>query len=48
LLAYDSGLFSAADVRRLGLGMFALNVLVGLCALSYWELLGYALTNKPG
>jgi solute carrier family 13 (sodium-dependent dicarboxylate transporter), member 2/3/5 len=48
LLAYDSGQFSAADVRRLGLGMFALNVLVGLCALSYWGLLGYPLTVAPG
>ena len=48
LLAYDSGQFSAADVRRLGLGMFALNILVGLCSLFYWRLIGYPLTVNPG
>lgn len=43
LLAYDSGHFSAADVRRLGLAMFAANILIALCAIPYWKLLGLPL-----
>lgn len=43
LLAYESGYFDAADVRRLGLGMFALTILVALLVLPYWGMLGLPL-----
>ena len=40
LLAYESGYFDSADVRRLGLGMLVLTTVVVLMALPYWAFLG--------
>ncbi|HXZ02441.1 MAG TPA: SLC13 family permease [Stellaceae bacterium] len=48
LLAYNSCHFSAADVRRLGLAMFALNIIIVLCAIPYWNLLGLPLDAEAG
>lgn len=48
LLAYDAGYFSASDVRRLGLAMLALNIIVVLCAIPYWALLGLPLVTQAG
>ncbi|MBI3711031.1 MAG: SLC13 family permease, partial [Proteobacteria bacterium] len=44
LLAYETGYFDAADVRRLGFGMFVLTTLVVLLSLPYWGMLGLPLT----
>jgi len=39
LLAYESGYFAAADVRRLGLGMLVLTIVVVMLVLPWWALL---------
>jgi di/tricarboxylate transporter len=39
LLAYETGYYSAADVRRLGIGMLLLTVIVILLTIPYWRLL---------
>jgi len=46
MMAYDRGYFSAGDVRRLGLAMFVLTLLIALCAIPYWELLGLPLKSR--
>jgi anion transporter len=47
LIAYESGYFHGADVRRLGLAMLGLTILVGSCiAVPYWEVLGLPLLSK--
>ena len=46
LLAYESGYFQTSDVRRLGLGMLVLTVVVSLSVLPYWSLLAVPLA-KP-
>lgn len=43
LLAYETGYYSAADVRRLGIGMLLLTVVVILLTIPYWGLLGMPL-----
>jgi anion transporter len=43
LLAYETGYYGAADVRRLGIGMLALTVVVILATIPYWRLLGLPL-----
>ena len=43
LLAYESGYFHTADVRRLGLGMLVLTIVVALLVLPYWNLLALPL-----
>jgi anion transporter len=45
LLAYESGYFSTSDVRRLGLGMLALTVVVVILVLPYWSLLSLPLSG---
>ena len=45
LLAYEAGYFHTADVRRLGLGMLLLTIVVGLLVLPYWSLLALPLTQ---
>jgi anion transporter len=46
LIAYETGYFRGADVRRLGIAMLGLTVLVGLCiAIPYWEALGLPLLS---
>ena len=44
LLAYEAGYFHTADVRRLGLGMLLLTIVVALLVLPYWGLLALPLT----
>ena len=44
LLAYEAGYFHTADVRRLGLGMLVLTIVVALLVLPYWALLALPLT----
>jgi anion transporter len=44
LLAYETGYYGAADVRRLGIGMLALSVAVILLTIPYWGLLDLPLT----
>ncbi len=44
LLAYETGYYGAADVRRLGVGMLLLTVIVILLTIPYWGLLGLPLT----
>jgi di/tricarboxylate transporter len=46
LMAYDSGYFDAADVRRLGLLMLVMTGMVTLVSLPYWQLLGLPLTLR--
>jgi di/tricarboxylate transporter len=47
LMAYESGYFGARDVRRLGLAMFGLTIVVGIgIAVPYWGLLGLPLTPR--
>lgn len=48
LLAYETGYYGAADVRRLGIGMLALTVIVILLTIPYWGLLGLPLTQRGG
>jgi anion transporter len=44
LLAYETGYYSAADVRRLGIGMLLLTVIVILLTIPYWNVLSLPLT----
>jgi anion transporter len=44
LLAYETGYYGAAEVRRLGIGMLLLAVIVILLTIPYWGLLGLPLT----
>ena len=46
LLAYESGYFHAVEVRRLGLGMLLLTIVVALLVLPYWELLALPLVSS--
>ena len=47
LLAYESGYLNVADVRRFGIILLALVMLVGLgIAVPYWTLLGLPLTAR--
>ena len=46
LLAYETGYYGAADVRRLGLGMLLLTTLVVLLTIFYWDWLGLPLTQR--
>ena len=48
LLAYETGYYGAADVRRLGIGMLVLTVSVILLTIPYWGLLGLPLTQRGG
>ena len=43
LLAYETGYYGAADVRRLGIGMLLLTMIVILLTIPYWGLLGLPL-----
>jgi di/tricarboxylate transporter len=43
LLAYETGYYGSADVRRLGIGMLLLTVIVILLTIPYWGLLGLPL-----
>jgi di/tricarboxylate transporter len=43
LLAYETGYYGAADVRRLGTGMLVLTTVVILLTIPYWGLLGLPL-----
>ena len=45
LLAYEAGYYGAADVRRFGLAMLALTVVVVLATIPYWAWLGLPLTR---
>lgn len=45
LLAYESGYFAAADVRRLGLGMLVLTIVVVMLVLPWWALLALPLAG---
>src|SRR5262245_12342507 len=46
LLAYETGYYGAADVRRLGLAMLLLTTLVVLLTIFYWGWLGLPLTQR--
>jgi di/tricarboxylate transporter len=47
LIAYETGYFRGADVRRLGVAMLGLTILVELCvAIPYWEALGLPLLSR--
>jgi solute carrier family 13 (sodium-dependent dicarboxylate transporter), member 2/3/5 len=46
LLAYETGYYGAADVRRLGFGMLLLTTFVVLLTVSYWSWLGMPLTER--
>src|ERR1700730_3539547 len=46
LLAYETGYYSAADVRRLGIGMLMLTVIVILLTIPYWRCLTLPLTLR--
>jgi anion transporter len=46
LLAYETGYYSAADVRRLGIGMLLLTMIVILLTIRYWSMLGLPLTAR--
>ena len=48
LLAYETGYYGAADVRRLGIGMLVLTTVVILLTIPYWGLLGLPLTQRGG
>jgi sodium-dependent dicarboxylate transporter 2/3/5 len=45
LLAYEAGYFHTADVRRLGMGMLVLTIVVALLVLPYWGLLALPLAQ---
>ena len=46
LLAYETGYFTAGDVRRFGLTMLALTILVMVAVtIPYWALIGFPLRN---
>jgi len=44
LLAYETGYYGAADVRRLGIGMLLLTMIVIFLTIPYWNMLGLPLT----
>ena len=45
LLAYETGYFSAAEVRRFGLWMFGLTIaVIAVITIPYWRLIGLSLT----
>jgi anion transporter len=46
LLAYETGYYGAADVRRLGIGMLLMTVMVILLTIPYWAWLGLPLTVR--
>jgi anion transporter len=46
LLAYETGYYGAADVRRLGIGMLLLSTVVILLTIPYWGLLGLPLMHR--
>jgi anion transporter len=47
LIAYEAGFFRGADVRRLGIAMLGLTILVQLCvAIPYWGALGLPLFTR--
>jgi di/tricarboxylate transporter len=46
LLAYETGYYGAADVRRLGLGMLLLTTLVVLLTTFYWDLIDLPLIQR--
>jgi anion transporter len=46
LLAYETGYYSADDVRRLGLGMLLLTMVVVSLTVFYWGWLGLPLTQR--
>lgn len=46
LLAYEAGYYSAEDVRRLGLGMLLLTMVVVSLTIVYWGWLGLPLTQR--
>jgi solute carrier family 13 (sodium-dependent dicarboxylate transporter), member 2/3/5 len=46
LLAYEAGYYGAADVRRFGLAMLALTIVVVLASIPYWAWLGLPLTQR--
>jgi solute carrier family 13 (sodium-dependent dicarboxylate transporter), member 2/3/5 len=46
LLAYETGYYGAADVRRLGIGMLALTTIVILLTIPYWSLLSLPLVLR--
>jgi len=45
LLAYETGYYSADDVRRLGLAMLLLTMVVVSLTIFYWGWLGLPLTQ---
>jgi hypothetical protein len=45
-LAYETGYYSAYDVRRLGLGMLLLTMAVVSLTIIYWGWLGLPLTQR--
>ena len=46
LLAYETGYYSADDVRRLGLAMLLLTMVVVSLTVFYWGWLGLPLTQR--
>jgi anion transporter len=46
LLAYETGYYNAADVGRLGVGMWLLSTVVILLTLPYWSMLGQPLVGR--
>jgi anion transporter len=46
LLAYETGYYGATDVRRLGIAMLALTVVVILLTIPYWRLIGLPLVIR--
>jgi len=46
LLAYETGYYDAADVRRMGIGMLVLTTVVVLLTIPYWGLVGLPLTLR--
>jgi di/tricarboxylate transporter len=46
LLAYETGYYGAADVRRLGIGMLLLSTAIVLLTIPYWGLFGLPLTLR--
>jgi di/tricarboxylate transporter len=45
LLAYEADYYAAADVRRFGLAMLALTMVVVMLTIPYWGWLGLPLTQ---
>jgi solute carrier family 13 (sodium-dependent dicarboxylate transporter), member 2/3/5 len=46
LLAYETGYYSADDVRRMGLAMLPLTMVVVSLTILYWGWLGLRLTQR--